>query len=373
MNKALDEATREQLLEDLVDEISPTLKSCSPENGIGRFLSKKEPEVTAGTLSQYELKLTRFLDFCRERQIEDLRELDGRILDDYRQWLRTEGSDEVEELSRKTMQDDLSLLRECVSYWESISAVSPRLSDSITIPDMPDQEGVRNNEFDADRLGEILNYLAKYQYATLDHVVVLLLGRTGRRTGGIHSLDVEDAHLGDDPYLEFRHDPPGTRLKNGVKSEGHVAISQNDAEIIADYIDTNRPEVIDDQDREPLLATRHGRVAKSTIRRITYSWTRPCEIGNGCPHDRDPDECDAAQSRNAASKCPSSQNPHAFKHGYISTCRRQGIPIDIISDRCDVSEEVLRKHYDESTNEDRREIRRRVLDEYADDNGGGYL
>jgi len=369
----LEELSEEELLEEIVAEVKYDLKPCKPEQGVERFLDKKRPDITPNTIGQYQTKLDKFLDFCARHDIEDLRELDGRIVDDYTAWLREESSDEVEELDSNTMSDEMYLLRDCISYFEEIEAVKPGLSESVSIPDSDDGRS-RDVDLDPGRVDQILDHLEKFEYATLEHVVFLLLARTGRRTGGIHSLDCEHAHLDDDaPYLEFRHLPPETRLKNEEKSEGHIAISEADAKVIADFIETNRPDVSDQDSREPLLATQHGRVSKSTIRRIIYSLTRPCSTGGECPHGRDPDDCEAAQTRNGASQCPSSRSPHTLKHGYISECRREGVPIDVLTDRCDVSEEVLREHYDETTQEERCQLRREILDSYSSGEGGGYL
>lgn len=368
------DVSKEELLAQLAEELGPDLKECTPERGIQRFLAKKKPDVTPNTIDQYETKLETVLEYCEKHDIEDLRELDGRTLDDYEIWLRNESSDVVDELSPKTMCDELYLLRECISYLEDIEAVKPDLSKSISIPDLSDGDGVRDVDLDPERLQDILDHLEKFHYATLDHVVFLLLARTGRRTGGIHSLDVDHVHHDiDDPYLDFKHLPPETRLKNNENSEEHVAIADDTAKILSDYITTTRHDVTHGQSRAPLLTTRYGRVSKSSIRRIVYSWSRPCEIGAGCPHDRDPEACSAAQIRNAASKCPSSRSPHTLKHGYISECRRRGIPIDILSDRCDVGEDLIREVYDETTQEERCQMRRQVLDEYSSGEGGGYL
>lgn len=364
-----------ELATQLAAELGPDLTECTPKHGVERFLTRKQQDVTQGTLDEYADKLSRLPAFCDQHGIDDLRELDGRVLDDYIFWLRNESSDEVDELAPKTMRDELYLLRECVAYFESIEAVKPGLSDAITIPELETDDGVRDVELEAERVADILDYLNKYEYGTLEHVTLLLLARTGRRTGCIHSLDQNDVHIDEEnPYIELRHRPDeGTRLKNDEKSEGHIAITQEVAQVLADYISTNRPDVTDDYGRAPLLATKYGRASKSTIRRIVYTVTRPCEIGKECPHDRDPSDCDAAQRRNAAVQCPSSHSPHDLKHGYISNGRRKGVPLDVLSDRCDVTEECLRKHYDESTQEERCEIRRRILDEHAGGDGGGYL
>ena len=364
-----------RLLSELESDLKPDLRECTPERGLSRYLDAKRSDLTDNTIEEYAVKLGLIVEFLEKQGIDDLRELDGRIIDEIATWRRYESSDRVDELSDKTMRDEMYRLRDWISYLEDIEAVKSGLSDAVPIPDLSKEDGVRDVDLDPERAEQIIDYLDKYEYGTLPHVVWVLAVRTGRRTGCLVALDCDDAHLdGDEPYLTFRHRPDdGTRLKNGTKSEGHVAISQADAKVISDYLGTTRPEVTDEHGRDPLLATQHGRVSKSTIRRYIYQYSRPCTVGAGCPHDRDPDTCESAQSMDHASKCPSSCSPHTLKHGFITEGRRHGVPLHVLSERCDVSEEVIRKHYDETNEEERCSARRQILDAHAEEDGGGYL
>lgn len=361
------------LLEEL--NLGVELQSCSLEDGISRFLTRKEGAVTQSTIAEYRAELDRFAGFLRSREVTDFTDLDGRTIDAYRRWRRHESSDDVSQLSSKTLRDVMYLIRNFVRYLESIDAARSGLTDGIQIPDLNKDDGVRETDLAAERVTEIREHLRQFEYASLEHVVWELFAETGRRSGGLLALDVGDVRLDDDnATLEFVHRPPETRLKNGHQSEGKVAIRPQVADILSDYLEMTRPDITDESGRESLLATSHGRPARSTLRRYVYKWTRPCQLGAACPHDRDPATCDAAGSTNAASQCPSSRSPHSVRHGYISSCRREAFPVDLLSDRVDASEDTIRKHYDESSPDDRLDIRRDVLDEYRDaDNGGGYL
>ena len=363
------EALRKELTRDT------DLQPCSLEDGIDRFLDRKSGEVTASTIAEYRAELRRFAEFLRSRQVTDFTGLDGRTIDAYRRWRRHESSDEVAQLSPKTLRDTMYLVRELVRYLESIDAVQPGLSDTVQIPSLNGDAGVRETDLAAERVAEIREHLRQFEYASLEHIVWELFVETGRRTGGLLALDVGDVQLdGDEPCLEFVNRPPETRLKNGHQSEGRVAIQSNVADGLSDYLETTRPDVTDESGREPLLATTHGRPAESTIRRYVYKWTRPCHLGAPCPHDRDPAACAAAGQTNEASHCPSSRSPHSIRHGYISALRREAFPVDLLSDRVDASEETIRKHYDESSPDDRLDIRRDMLEQHRDEeNGGGYL
>lgn len=94
--------------------------------------------------------------------------------------------------------------------------------------------------------------------------------------------------------------------------------------------------------------------------------------GSGCPESRKQEECEAMESSDCAVKCPFSKPPVALRHGYISNLRRQGVSLHAISDRCDVSEEIIEKHYSELSEGEKRELRRKEL-ESVTSGDDGYL
>jgi len=53
------------------------------------------------------------------------------------------------------------------------------------------------------------------------------------------------------PYIELRHRPEETELKNGDAGETEMYISGGIAQIFKDYIETNRIDVLTDNGREP--------------------------------------------------------------------------------------------------------------------------
>jgi integrase len=357
-------------LQQLREEIAETLQPLPPSDGVNRYLERECSDLADRTLRGYQRKLQYFVQYCNKKEVVNLNEIDGRFIDDYQHWRRYESTDSS--LSVITMQDDMYLLRDLLQYLESIDAVTAGLSEATTIPTPDDEDGVRDIELSADRAGRILEYLGKYHYASGEHVVWVLHCETGRRPGGIHSLDVDDIVTDvENPYIDIQHRPEqGTRLKNGAKGETQVSIPNHVAEILDAYIASRRPEVTDDYGREPLLASNQGRLSRSCMRRYIYKWTRPCKITGECPHDRDIDDCEAAQSSDVASQCESSLSPYAARHGYISQRRRDGVPVELISERCDVGADILDRHYDERDEAERREMRREIIQEYVDENGG---
>ena len=185
------------------------------------------------------------------------------------------------------------------------------------------------------------------------------------RMGAAHGLDVEDYQPDDDnPHLDLSHRPDtDTPLKNGSRGERPVSIPEETQEIIDDYLENKRPDVTDDHGQNPLLASSRGRLSKSTIRKYVYKWSRPCVYGADCPHGKDPEDCEAAQSLDQVSKCPSDMTPHPIRRGYITRLLTAGVPVDVISERCNVSSIVIDEHYDVRTEDEKMRQRQDILRE----------
>lgn len=369
---SIDDSTSEAQLQALLEKVDrlDQLEPLEPVEGVSRYLESRT-DISDSTKGDYKRSLLYLPEFCDERDIENLNDLSTRRIDDYRLWRKYESCDSTDELAPKTMRDEMFLLRDYLRYLESIDAVKSGLADAVQIPSLDDGDGVRDYDLENETVEEILEYLEKYAYASTEHVVWILCCRTGRRPGGLYSLDVDDVYLdGEEPYISFNHREQ-TRLKNDSKSEKEVNITEEVATVLRDYIADVRPDVVDG-DRAPLIASSDGRLSISTMRKYFYKFTRPCAIGNPCPHNRNPDDCEAADNIDTASKCPSAAPPYATRHGHITMLRRQGVPIEIISDRCDVSPEIIKKHYDERSEKEKRERRRKILDGVRDD-AEGYL
>lgn len=118
----------------------------------------------------------------------------------------------------------------------------------------------------------------------------------------------------------------------------------------------------EDSGREPLLTSKQGRLSPSTTTRILYKYTRPCVYTNECPHNRDIDTC-GATGHDTASKCPSSTSPHAARRGAITSWLNDDVPEKVVSDRANVSPDVLEKHYDQRDEQEKMEQRRDYIDE----------
>jgi hypothetical protein len=55
--------------------------------------------------------------------------------------------------------------------------------------------------------------------------------------------------------------------------------------------------------------------------------------------------------------------PHPIRRGYIAHLLKRGIPVEVVSERCNVSPGIIDKHYDVRSAEEKMRQRRQVLDE----------
>jgi site-specific recombinase XerD len=332
------------------------LEPIAPADAKEMYLAQRRDEVAESTLQSHHYRLNPFVRWCESNGVTNLNELSARDLHKYRLHRK-----EKDDLNTVTLRTQLSTIRVFVKFLESIDGVKQGLHDKMLIPSPDRGEDTRDRMLEAESATTMLDHLRRYEYASKPHALLSVLWATGCRMGGAHSLDVSDFDA-EEQSLAFRHRPEqGTRLKNKQSGERLCALSTDVCEVLRDYIGVNRDAVTDDHGREPLFTTRGGRMHKSNIREMVYATTRPCEYGQDCPHDRDPDSCEAT-AYTRASKCPSSVSPHDIRRGALTHLLKNDVPKEVVSDRANVGQDVLDKHYNRMTEEEKMEQRREYLD-----------
>lgn len=332
------------------------LEPIDPETALELYIAEKQTKSAAATIRSHRSRLSHFVRWCDERDIENLNALTGRKLQEFRLWRRNDGN-----LCKTSVKTQVDTLRVFVRWLGTIDAVDPELYLKVISPDVTPDENSRDVKLDQEDAEGVLSHLETYEYASRPHVTISLLWHTMMRRGAAHALDVDDYNA-DGQYLELRHRPDtGTPIKNGFDGERLVGLSGWLCNLLDDWIRNRRPDVTDSYGREPLLATRQGRPAKTTIAKYCYRYSRPCVYGDECPHDRKPETCEAVEDR-SASTCPSSISPHAIRRGSITHHLKEDVPETAVSDRANVSQRVLDQHYDRRTEREKMEQRRQHLD-----------
>ncbi|QCC46612.1 tyrosine-type recombinase/integrase [Halobellus limi] len=331
------------------------LKPMTPEEGVERWLEQREPSVAKSTFQNNQTTIEQFLSWCRDEGIENLNELTGRRIADYVHHRR-------QDVKPISLQKELSAVRLALAYWADIDAVEPGLRERVHAPEVADGAKARDVKVDTEVAEEILGFLERYRRATREHVVLALWWQTGIRLGAIRGFDLRDRRP-DDQALAIKHRPEeDTPLKNGREGERWVWLGEGLYDLVQEYIDIHRIDVRDEYGRQPLFTTRQGRVSDSTLRDLSYRWTQPCRWDE-CPHGREQESCEAYGTPNTPSKCPSTRSPHGWRRGSITDHLARGVSPEVVSERMNVSLEVLYRHYDARQPDEKMAVRREHLQE----------
>lgn len=324
-------------------------RNITPQRAVERYLEERRPEVSKSTQRNHRYALRRFVEWTRMFGLDNLTELDGFHIHEFKIHRR-----ENSEISELTLYNNLCALRVFVRWLESIDVVDSDVAENMILPS-PDDD-TSDKKIDPDTAEEILDYLDTFEYATLRHTLFAILWDTGFRLGTLRTLDLDDYHP-DERYVEVHHRPEtGTPLKNQRNAEREVNIHQWVCKILNDYIEIHRDEVRDEHDRAPLLTTRNGRPVGSNLRTHINALTRPCHHSSGCPHGRDTENCEATVVEHSQ-RCPSSVPPHALRRSAITAWLNDGHSKELLSDRMNVSTKTLERHYDARTVSEKRELR----------------
>lgn len=336
--------------------MSDDLDPITPEAALDYYLDARRYDLRESTMRTHEARLRSFVNWLKEQDVHNMNEVDLQTVHAYRVYKREDNGDSST-CNDVTMQGQVSTVRRFLSHLADIDAVREELPERIRLPNV-EGDGTSDAMLDKARANAILDYLREFRYASQQHVTLLIMWRTSARRGGVRGLDLDDFDA-DDRALCFRHQPEqGTPLKNGDGGERDVGLSEYTTQVISDYVKSpDRHDVLDEFGRKPLITTEYGRPALSTYQNWIYRVTRPCIIGEPCPHGYDPEDCDYAETRNA-SGCPSSVAPHAVRTGSITAHRDAGTPREVVSDRGDVSEKILEQHYDKASKRQRMRRRR---------------
>lgn len=328
------------------------MEPITPTEAKELYHKSRREEVAERTLELQENYVGKFVDWCNKNDIDNMNDVTARTVHEFRLTFASK-------YAQSTLSVCLSIVRRFIQFCESIDGIEPGVAERIELPNR--EENARDEMLESERAEEILAYLGKYHYSSRSHALLSLMWHTGLRVGTVRSLDVNDYDPERD-RLRIHHRPDtGTPLKNKENAERYVTLSPEVSEIIRDYIGEHRHDVTDDYDRTPLFTTRNGRARKNTLGRNIYAVTRPCMTEGGCPHGKDPDTCNGAERTNSASQCPSSVSPHPVRRGAITHFLRRDVPEKIVSDRMNVSQNVLDRHYDRRTEGEKAEQRRSFL------------
>lgn len=327
------------------------LEPLDPTVGKQMYLDQRRTELAERTLESHHYRLKQFIQWCISNDIDNLNDVDARVVHDFRVKRRDE-----DKLAPASMRGQMATLRAFTFFLASINAVSEGLSEKIILPKTT-EEDVRDEMISPELAKSVLDYLNKFHYATLEHALWETLWNTGVRLGGAVGTDKDDFD-NQARSLTFLHRPAkGTPLKNKSKGERAVALSKHVTNVLEDWLSQNHPGHTDEYGRTPLFATSRGRLSRTHARRMIYHFCKPCVRENECPHDEDIDECEFAPMSRSSS-CPSARSPHTLRRGAITYHLREDTPKQVCRERMDCSETVNPRASSQGGSRMRFEIRR---------------
>lgn len=322
---------------------------------VERYLNERRADVSDSTLYNHSSQLKQFIEWCEAsgERPEKVGDIDGWVISDFKMYRRDE-----DDLAPTSLYNQVSSLRVFIKWCESRELLDG-ISENIIMPTIKNE--ARETKLDPERGKKVLQGLRTYEYASMKHALFAVLWSTGMRVGTARSLDVED-YDSEEMYLQTNHRPDqGTPLKNDAAAERQVNVHEWVCIILDDYISGRRHDVTDEYGRSPLFTTEKGRAHRNTLRKHVTKMTRPCEFSNGCPYDRTIETCEAT-SHSKAAQCPGSVSPHPLRRSAITNFLNDGHSKELVSDRMDVSVDVLDRHYDARTEIEKRELRRELFD-----------
>ena len=324
------------------------MSNLSPEEAKTTYLNSRRTDLRDSTLKSHHYRLKHFVRWCGLNNIGDVSTLTRPMVDAYANWRREDG-----ELTKASMKGQMDTLRVFLKFLERVGAVEPDIHEAVPSVTMSVDDERNGRIVPADDAREILATLDKYHYASVRHIWFLLAWRTSARISSLRALDVDD-YDSDQKYIHYR-ERDGTQLKNGPNGERPVALSEETCAILDDYLAQNRTQVVDQHGRNPFVSSVHGRVHRNTMRRWSYQLTCPSFVGEST-------DCECNTNSKQAYRCDETVSPHGIRRGSITHFLRNGLPEKVVSDRANVSQEVLDKHYDKRTDFEKMEQRRGYLD-----------
>jgi site-specific recombinase XerC len=307
---------------------------------IEAYLAEREFELSDSSLQNHRYQLKQFRIWGASVGVDSIEELDPIALSKFR---RARSDD----INSNTMYNQLSVLRLFLRFTHRMGWVEESLADSIVLPTRDGR--ARDSTIDPDRVASILDELERYRYASLDHVILSMIWTASLRIGALRGLDVGDVHAGDEWFDVVHRPETETPLKNAGDSEREVNLHGWVCDVLRAWINDRRPGVQDSHgEREPLLATQHGRIARSSIRRRIYKLTSCGSLGQGCECGADP-----------ITHCDDVVAPHDIRRSSITAWLNDGADKGLLSDRVDTESWA---HYDVRDPSQKREARRDAFD-----------
>jgi integrase len=277
------------------------LEPITPQDAVDWYLDDRKNELSYASKQNIEQGLDNFLSWASEDDLDNMNDFTRRKARRFKTWRQDqEGANKV------SLNGNLAVVRRFTVFCVDIEAVKEGVPNKVPSSIVSEDEEVRKDPPSDEHVSAVREYLCTYRPASRVHAEHETTAELGIRTGSVRAIDIPDFKPKKKAII-LRHRPEetgirGTPLKNGSDGERSINISGDLRDLLVAYVNnSDRPEGTDKFGRRPLFTSVDsdgtvGRIGVSRVRDDFYKVSRPCEIGESCPIDRDPGDCQAAKN-----------------------------------------------------------------------------
>lgn len=128
-----------------------SLEPISPETALDFYLADRENEVAEATLYSHRSRLGHFVRWCVDHEIENLNNLTGRRLQEFR--LHRRGDGDLSVASEKTQMDSLRVF---IRWLEQMEGAPQDLSTKVRSPSLTPVQNTRHVMLDSETSTKVL-------------------------------------------------------------------------------------------------------------------------------------------------------------------------------------------------------------------------
>ncbi|MUW15043.1 hypothetical protein GJ633_10500 [Halorubrum sp. CBA1125] len=136
-----------------------TLEPIAPEEAVRLYLRDRRTDLAEETIESYRYKLTRFIEWCEQEDVDNLNELSGRSLLEFKQ-------SRSEDLNPVSLKGQLDTLRSFIRFCESIDAVETDLHNKVLSLTLNQGDRERDVLVDPETVTDVLQHLSRFDYAS---------------------------------------------------------------------------------------------------------------------------------------------------------------------------------------------------------------
>lgn len=140
-------------------------KVVTPRQARRQFLASKRGSVKDSTGRAYKFPTRHFVEFCEKRGAESVSQIDGYIIETWKQARRTE------DIKRVTLHNNVKHFRVFISWCERTDLVEHGTADRIKIPELYNGEDVGEDVLRLGQAEDMLRCLRTCAYGGRNHAL----------------------------------------------------------------------------------------------------------------------------------------------------------------------------------------------------------